>query len=111
MSTIDYSDGDQLASIATLLEINKTEIIGDVLKEIIKDPLYQDESGTYIWLETFKDWELKHFNFDWDYGYFILEDGDDNNIIVRESMPACLVQTTKHLIKRIGEYHFFIHIN
>ena len=111
MSTIDYNNGDQLASIATLLEINKTEIIGDVLKEIIKDPLYQDESGTYVWLETFKDWELKHINYDGDNGYFILEDGNDDNIIIRESMPACLVQTTKHFIKRIGEYYFFIHIN
>lgn len=40
MATIDYSDGDQLATIATLLETNKTEIIGDVLKEIINDFLY-----------------------------------------------------------------------
>lgn len=111
MATIDYSDGDQLASIATLLETNKTEIIGDVLKEIIMDPLHQDESGTYVWLEIFKDWDKKHFNFDWDYGYFILEDGDDNNIIVRESMPACLIQNTKHFIYRIQDYYFFVHIN
>lgn len=111
MATIDYSDGDQLASITTFLETNKTEIIGDVLKEIIKDPLYQDESGTYIWLETIKDWELKHINYDWDNGYFILEDGNDDNIIIRETMPACLVQNTKHFIKQIGEYHFFIHLN
>ena len=111
MATIDYNDGIQLAEITSLLEANKIEIIGNVLKEIIKDPLYQDESGTYIWLETFKDWGKNYFSFDFENNYFLLEDGDDNNIIIRESMSAELIQRTPHIIHKVEEYFFFIHIN